>query len=86
MVNTNLGIVFSVTSMECDGLQIEVAVLIHRCDNILKGGYDAFYGSICCRSKVRGEGVNGTEVEGNDGPATALEVEGSNEGLFCVCD
>ena len=40
---------------------------------------------ICHCSKVRGAGVNGTEVEGNDGPAMALEVAGGNKGLFCVC-
>ena len=40
---------------------------------------------ICCCSRVRGAGVDGTEVEGDDGPATALEVAGGEEGLFCVC-
>jgi len=34
---------------------------------------------------VRGAGLDGTDVEGEDSPAMALEVAGSNKGLFCVC-
>jgi len=37
---------------------------------------------------VRGAGIDGTEVEGEDGPATALEVSqvtAGDEGLFCIC-
>ena len=39
---------------------------------------------ICYRSKVRGVWME-RRVEGNNGPATALEVAGGDEGFFCVC-
>ena len=58
---------------------------IHHRDNVLKGRYDAFSAVVCCCSRVRGVGVDGMEIEGEGGPATALEVAASNEGLFCVC-
>ena len=56
----NLWIVFGITSMECDGLQIEAAAYIYSHDNILKGGYDAFYSHDMLL--LKGEGcVNGIE-------------------------
>lgn len=37
---TNLGIVFSVPRVQRDGLEVEAAVQVDRCDDVLEGGDD----------------------------------------------
>ena len=36
-------------------------------------------------SRCRPKNANGMEIEGNDGPAMALEVAGGDKGLICIC-
>jgi len=82
LVNTNLWIVFGITSMGCNGLQIEATAKFTIATIFWRVGMMPSTAVICW---VRGAGLDGTEVEGEDGPAMALKVVGGDKGLFCVC-